>query len=118
MATDDELRGKRHAFHAVVHGEDLALARVGRLAIDERGRLGTLVVGVERDHGATIDHARARKAAHKHAAAEERERRVAEKREFLAARRRERQRQHWVGARRKQLARIKGRLKGLVGSSS
>jgi hypothetical protein len=66
----------------------------------------------------TIDHARARKAAHKHAAAEDRERRVAEKRQLLATRRRERQREHWVGARRKQLARIKGRLKGLVGSSS
>jgi hypothetical protein len=62
----------------------------------------------------TIDHARARKAAHKHAAAEDRERRVAEKRQFLAARRRERQRLHWVGARRKQLARIKGRLKDFV----
>ena len=66
----------------------------------------------------TIDHARARKAAHKHAAAEDRERRVAEKREFLALRRRERQRQHWVGARRKQLARIKGRLKDFVSFSS
>ena len=66
----------------------------------------------------TIDHARARKAAHKHAAAEDRERRVAEKREFLATRRRERQRQHWVGARRKQLARIKGRLKDFVSFSS
>jgi len=66
----------------------------------------------------TIDHARARKAAHKHAAAEDRERRVAEKREFLALRRRERQREHWVGARRKQLARIKGRLKDFVSFSS
>ena len=66
----------------------------------------------------TIDRARARKAAHKQAVADERERRVAEKRDFLATRRRERQRLHWVGARRKQLARIKGRLKGLVGSSS
>jgi len=65
-----------------------------------------------------IDRSRARKAAHKQAAAEERERRVAEKRDFLASRRRERQRQQWVGARRKQLSRIKGRLKGLVGSSS
>ena len=66
----------------------------------------------------TIDHARARKAAHKHAAAEARDQRVAEKRQFLASRRRERQRQHWVGARRKQLARIKGRLKGFVSFSS
>jgi predicted glycosyltransferase len=62
----------------------------------------------------TIDHARARKAAHKQAAAEDRERRVEEKREFLATRRRERQRQHWRGARRKQLERIKGRLKDFV----
>ena len=66
----------------------------------------------------TIDHARTRKAAQKQAASEDRERRVAEKRDFLAARRRQRQREHWVGARRKQLARIKGRLKGLVSSSS
>jgi len=64
------------------------------------------------------DEARARKAAHKQAAAVERDQRVAEKREFLAARRRERQREHWAGARRKQIARLKGRLKGLVGSSS
>ena len=66
----------------------------------------------------TIDHSRARKAAHKQAASEDRERRVAEKRDFLAARRRQRQREHWVGARRKQLARIKGRLKGFVSPSS
>ena len=65
-----------------------------------------------------IDRSRARKAAHKQAAADDRERRVAGKREFLASRRRERQRHQWVGARRKQLSRIKGRLKGLVGSSS
>ena len=66
----------------------------------------------------TIDHSRARKVAHKQAASEDRERRVTEKRDFLAARRRQRQRDHWVGARRKQLARIKGRLKGFVGPSS
>ena len=66
----------------------------------------------------TIDHSRARKAAHKQAASEDRERRVAEKRDFLATRRRQRQREHWVGARRKQLARIKGRLKGFVSPSS
>jgi hypothetical protein len=65
-----------------------------------------------------VDKARARKAAHKQAASEDRDKRVAEKREFLASRRRERQRHQWVGARRKQLSRIKGRLKGLVGSSS
>ena len=65
-----------------------------------------------------IDRARARKAAHKEAAAEDRERRVADKRAFLDSRRRERQRQQWVGARRKQLSRIKGRIKGLVGPSS
>jgi hypothetical protein len=65
-----------------------------------------------------IDRSRARKAAQKQAASEDRERRVAAKRQFLATRRRHRQREQWVGARRKQLARIKGRLKGLVGSSS
>ena len=66
----------------------------------------------------TNDGARARKAAHKQAAAVERDQRVAGKRQFLAARRRERQREHWAGARRKQLARIKGRLKALIGSPS
>jgi len=60
------------------------------------------------------DGARARKAAHKQAVAAERDQRVAEKR----ARRRERQRERAAGVRRKQLARLKGRLKGLVGSSS
>jgi hypothetical protein len=64
------------------------------------------------------DRAKERKAAHKQAAAVEREQRVADKRQFLASRRRERQREQWAGARRKQLARIKGRLKALVGSSS
>jgi hypothetical protein len=64
------------------------------------------------------DRAKARKAAHKQAAAVDRDQRVSDKRQFLAARRRERQRQQWVGARRKHLARLKGRLKALVGSSS
>ena len=64
------------------------------------------------------DRAKARKAAHKHSASVERDQRVADKREFLAARRRERQREHWTGARRKQIARIKGRLKALMGSPS
>ena len=45
------------------------------------------------------DRAKARKAAHKQAAAVEREQRVADKRDFLASRRRERQREQWVGAR-------------------
>jgi len=65
-----------------------------------------------------IDQARARKSAHKQAAAADRDQRVAGKRQFLAARRRERQREQWAAARRKQLSRLKGRLKGLVGSSS
>ncbi len=64
------------------------------------------------------DRAKARKSAHKQAAAVDREQRIANKRELLASRRRERQREQWAGARRKQLARIKGRLKALVGSSS
>jgi hypothetical protein len=64
------------------------------------------------------DRARSRKAAHKRAASVERDQRVAEKRQFLAGRRRERQREQWVGARRKHLARIKGRLKALIGSPS
>jgi hypothetical protein len=66
----------------------------------------------------TNDRARARKSAHKQAASAERDQRVAEKRQFLAARRRGRQREQWAGARRKQLARLKGRLKGLMGSPS
>ena len=65
-----------------------------------------------------IDRARARKSAHKQAAAADRDQRVADKRQFLAARRRERQREQWAAGRRKQLSRLKGRLKGLVGSSS
>jgi hypothetical protein len=72
-----------------------------------------------RDTPETInDEAKARKASHKEAAAAQREQRIADKRQLLATRRRERQREHWAGARRKQLARLKGRLKGLVGSSS
>jgi hypothetical protein len=66
----------------------------------------------------TTDRARERKAAHKHAASIARDRRVAEKRQFLAARRRERQREQGVSAHRKHLARIKGRLKALIGSPS
>ena len=64
------------------------------------------------------DRAKARKSAHKQAAAVDREQRIANKRDLLASRRRERQREQWAGARRKQLARLKGRLKALVGSSS
>jgi hypothetical protein len=64
------------------------------------------------------DRAKMRKAAHKQAASAERDQRVAEKRQFLAGRRRERQREQWAGARRKHLARIKGRLKALIGSPS
>jgi len=77
------------------------------------------------------DRARIRKAAHKQAAAIERDQRVAKKRQLLDERRRERQREQWAGARRKHLARIKkhparikkhlarikGRLKALIGSS-
>ena len=62
------------------------------------------------------DRAKARKTAHKQAAAVDREQRIENKRQLLATRRRERQREQWAGARRKQLARIKGRLKALVGS--
>jgi hypothetical protein len=64
------------------------------------------------------DRAKLRKAAHKQAASAERDQRVAEKRQFLAGRRRARQREQWLGARRKHLARLKGRLKALIGSSS
>jgi hypothetical protein len=64
------------------------------------------------------DRAKARKAAHRAAASAARAQRVADKREFLAARRRERQRDHLLGARRKQFARLKGRLKALMGFSS
>jgi hypothetical protein len=64
------------------------------------------------------DRARIRKAAHKQAASIDRDQRVADKRQFLAGRRRERRREQWAGARRKHLARIKGRLKALMGSPS
>ena len=64
------------------------------------------------------DRAKARKVAHKQAAAVAREQRIADKQQLLASRRRERQRHQWTGARRKQLARLKGRLKALVGSST
>ena len=64
------------------------------------------------------DRARSRKASHKLTTSVERDHRVAEKRQFLASRRRERQREQWAGARRKHLARLKGRLKALIGSSS
>jgi hypothetical protein len=64
------------------------------------------------------DRAKLRKAAHKQTASQERDQRVADKRRFLASRRRERQREQWAGARRKHLARIKGRLKALIGSPS
>jgi hypothetical protein len=64
------------------------------------------------------DRAKLRKAAVKQAASAERDQRVAEKRQFLAGRRRARQREQWLGARRKDLARLKGRLKALIGSPS
>jgi hypothetical protein len=64
------------------------------------------------------DRAKVRKTAHRAAASAARAQRVADKRHFLAARRRERQREHLAGARRKQFARLKGRLKALMGFSS
>jgi hypothetical protein len=67
---------------------------------------------------AVNDRAKARKAAQKLAASAARDQRVADKQRFLANRRRERQFEHWAGARRKQLARLKGRLKALMGVSS
>ena len=88
------------------------------LAIARSSEEGWLRVPLRDTPEMINDRAKARKAAHKQAAAVEREQRVAEKRELLASRRRERQREHWAGARRKQLARLKGRLKALVGSSS
>ena len=60
------------------------------------------------------DRAKARKAAHRQAASAARAQRVADKRD----RRRERQREHAASVRRKQFARLKGRLKGLMGFSS
>jgi hypothetical protein len=68
-----------------------------------------------RDTSETInDRAKARKAAHRQAASAARAQRIADKRD----RRRERQREHAATVRRKQFARLKGRLKGLMGFSS
>lgn len=101
---------KSPAWHRVLQPMVGAVARSS-----EEGWLRTAL----RDTSEMInDHAKARKAAHKHAAAAEREQRVAEKRQFLASRRRERHLEQWSAARRKQLARIKGRLKALMGSPS
>ena len=57
------------------------------------------------------DRSKATKAAHKQTAAAERAKRVAGKQRVLEARRRERRRTHFVDARRKQLARLTGRVK-------
>jgi hypothetical protein len=72
---------------------------------------GWLRVALRDTQEMTIDHARARKSAHKKAASIARDQRVADKRKFLSARRRARQRAQGTGLRRKHLARIKGRLK-------
>jgi hypothetical protein len=58
------------------------------------------------------------KARFKKTAAAQKEERVARKQRMLAARRRARRREQWVGGGRKQIARLKGRVKALVGLSS
>jgi len=60
------------------------------------------------------DRAKATKAVHKQTAAAERAQRIAKKQRALDARRRERRRTHWADARRKQFARMNGRVKGIV----
>jgi hypothetical protein len=66
----------------------------------------------------TIDRARMRKSAQRSAKSAAREERVAEKRRLTDARHRERRREQLAAGRRKHLARIKGRLKALIGASS
>lgn len=58
------------------------------------------------------------KARFKKTAAAQKEERVARKQRMLAARRWARRREQWVGGGRKQIARLKGRVKALVGLSS
>jgi hypothetical protein len=65
-----------------------------------------------------IDISEAGKAAYKRTAAQQKAQRMAEKTRRLEARRRERRREQWAGARRKHLAQLKGRVKELVGRSS
>lgn len=64
------------------------------------------------------DRSRARKASQKQAAAAARTQRIAEKERLLKARRRERRRAHWTGSRRKQIARIAAGARGIARSSS
>ena len=60
------------------------------------------------------DRAKVTKAARKQTIAAERARRLAEKQRVLKARRRERRRTHMIAARRKLLARVRGRAQGVV----
>jgi len=106
MATAAPSRDVPHAWHVALQPIVRVVARSS-----EEGWLRPMLRDTTE---MTNDRGRAHKSAHKQAAAAERDERVAEKRQFLAARRRARRREHWAGARRKQLARLKGRLKGLV----
>jgi hypothetical protein len=63
----------------------------------------------------TIDHSRARKSALRQTKAVVRDQRVQAKRRMRESHRRERQRQQWLVARRKQLARLKGRILARLG---
>ncbi|MSO83376.1 MAG: hypothetical protein EXQ53_08795 [Acidobacteria bacterium] len=62
----------------------------------------------------TNDRSKLTKAAHKQTAAAERAQRIDQKQRVLDARRRERRRVHLVDARRRQVTRINGRVKGVV----
>jgi hypothetical protein len=64
------------------------------------------------------DVSEAGKSAHKQAAAADKAKRIADKERLLAGRRRERRRAQFGEARRKHIARVKGRIKALVGLSS
>jgi hypothetical protein len=66
----------------------------------------------------TIDRARLRKSAQRSAKSAARAERVAEKRRLTDTRHRERRREQLAAGRRKHLARLKGRLKALIGPSS
>jgi hypothetical protein len=64
------------------------------------------------------DRAKIRKAAHKSAAAAARTQRIAEKQQVLITRRRERRRAHQIESTRKRLARLGASVKGIVRAGS
>jgi hypothetical protein len=115
MAIDSPLPAVRRG---VWHRAAQPLARALVQSADEGWLRAAMRDTREMERDVTEAAKEAAKAEHKEAAARQKAERYAEKTRVLETRRRERRREQRTGARRKQIARLKGVVKALVGLSS